>query len=135
MSEHFGERELRLLTVAEEVEIETQTGGPEADKPQRAVVWVVVVGEDVYVRSVNGDQGHWYQHLAANPAGALYADDRRLPIQAVPVQDTKLQLKVSEAYLRKYWQYPQDAAWMIAPTVLATTLRLDPDLRGGAHQG
>lgn len=82
--------------------------------------------------TVGGEQGHWYQHLTANPVGAIYADDMRLPIRAAPVFDTQLQLKVSEAYLRKYWQYPQDAAWIITPAVLATTLRLDPELQGGA---
>ena len=127
MNKHFDQRELRLLQDAEEIEIETGTEQSETGMPQRTVLWVVVVGEDVYVRSVNGEQGHWYQHLTANPAGVNYADDRRMPVHAAPVSDTQLQLKVSDAYLRKYWQYPQDVAWIVGPAVLATTLRLEPD--------
>jgi hypothetical protein len=134
MSKHFDQRELRLLGDTEEIEIETCMGLPETAEPKRTVVWVVVVGEDVYVRSVNGEQGHWYQHLAANPVGAIYAHDSRLPIRAVGVIDTQTQLKVSEAYLHKYRQYPQDAAWIITPTVLATTLRLDPGVEHSQNQ-
>ncbi|MGD0491290.1 MAG: DUF2255 family protein [Steroidobacteraceae bacterium] len=132
MSKHFDQSQLRLLDDVEEIEIETRTGLLETDTPQRTVVWVVVVDEDVYVRSVNGELAHWYQHLTANPVGAIYADDRRLPIHAAPALDPQLQLRVSEAYLRKYRQYPQDAAWLIVPTVLATTLRLDPE--GTTHE-
>ncbi len=129
MSKHFDEHELRLLKDAEEIEIETGAELLETDKIQRTVLWVVVVGQEVYVRSVNGTQGHWYQHLTANPAGVIYADEIRMPVHAAPVFDTQLQRKVSEAYLRKYAQYPQDVAWIIGPEVLATTLRLEP----GSH--
>jgi hypothetical protein len=132
MNKHFDQRELRLLHETEEIEIETVAPRLAADKPQRAVLWVVVVDEDVYVRSVNGEQGHWYQHLTANPLGAIYADDRRMPVRAAPITDNQLQLKVSAAYLHKYAQYPHDVAWIIGPAVLATTLRLEPDSQGGA---
>ena len=129
MSEHFDQRALQLLDDAEEIEIETRIEPADKGVPQRTVLWVVVVGADVYVRSVNGEQGHWYQHLTANPAAAIYADDERMPVHAAPVSDTEVQLKVSAAYLRKYAQYPQDVAWIIGPSVLATTLRLEPDNR------
>ena len=127
MSKHFDQHELRLLQDAEEIEIETCTEQSETGQPQRAVLWVVVVSDDVYVRSVNGEQGHWYQHLTANPAGVIYADDRRMPVHAAPVSDKEVQLQVSDAYLRKYGQYPQDVAWIIDTAILATTLRLEPD--------
>lgn len=128
MKTYFDERALRLLDETEEIEIETRV--PNTHDVHRATLWVVVVGSDVYVRSANGEQGHWYQELTANPAGAIYADEERLPIHAAPVADTELQLKVSEAYLRKYAQYPHDVAWITGPAVLATTLRLEPDPRG-----
>lgn len=130
MTQHFDQRELRLLHETEEIEIETSAPGSDPEGLQRAVLWVVVVGEDVYVRSVNGEQGHWYQHLTKDRAAVIYADERRMPVRAAAVSDTQLQLKVSEAYLRKYAQYPQDVAWIIGPGVLATTLRLEPDSRG-----
>jgi hypothetical protein len=63
MSKHFDQSQLRLLDDVEEIEIETRTGLLETDTPQRTVVWVVVVDEDVYVRSVNGELAHWYQPI------------------------------------------------------------------------
>ena len=124
MGQHFAPHELRLLDVTEEIEIETVRS--DTQELQRATIWVVVVGPHAYVRSVNGEEGHWYRQLTANSAGAIYAEDQQIPIRAVPVSDSSIQLQVSEAYRRKYGLYPQDVAWIIEPTVESTTLRLEP---------
>lgn len=131
MDKHFAAYELRLLDDTEEIEIETVRS--DTKEAQRAVVWVVVVDCEAYVRSVNGAQGHWFQQLAANPRGAIYAEDQQMPIRAVPVSDSDIQLKVSEAYARKYAFYPQDVAWMVGPEVLSTTLRLEPRPPGASE--
>jgi hypothetical protein len=121
MGEHFGPDDLRVLTNVEEIEIETVQ-----EQQHRRTIWVVVVGSDAYVRSVNGEQGGWYQELVAKPVGAVYADDQRIPFHAVPVSDAETQSQVSVAYLRKYAQYPHDVAWIVGPKLLPTTLRLEP---------
>ena len=123
MSQHFDLDELRLLTDAEEVEIETEIVQEQQD---RRVIWIVVVGSHPYVRSVNAKQGHWYQELIAKSAGAIHASGRRIPVRAVPVSDAETLMQVSEAYVRKYPHYPDDVAWLIGPEVLPTTLRLEP---------
>jgi len=124
MIEQFEERELRLLRETEEIEIETTLN--QTRELHRATVWVVVVGSDVYVRSVNGAQGHWYQQLTANRIGSIYADEKRLPVRAAPVSDAQLLEQVNDAYLSKYGHYPHDVAWIIGPQVTPTTLRLHP---------
>ena len=124
MDKHFAPHELQLLDSTEEIEIETVHS--DSQELHRAVIWVVVVGPHAYVRSVNGEQGHWYRHLIANSVGAIYAEDRHMPIRAVPITDVQIQLQVSEAYQRKYGLYPQDVAWIVGPTVQSTTLRLEP---------
>jgi len=123
MSEHFDLGNLRLLNDIEEFEVETDAAQEERD---RRVVWVVVVGADPYVRSANGQKGHWYRELIAKSVGAIYADGRRIPFHAVPVSDAETLTQVSEAYMRKYAQYPDDVAWLVSSEVLATTLRLEP---------
>ncbi len=122
MRESFGPDDLRLLNDIEEIEVEIDTMQEQQD---RKIIWVVVVGSDAYVRSVNGEQGHWYQELLAKPC-SVYADDQRIPVQAVPVSDAETQGQVSVAYMRKYWQYPHDVAWLVGAEVLPTTLRLVP---------
>ena len=119
---HLDEDNVRLLSEAEEIEIETVPSGAQT---HRATIWVVVVDSKVYVRSANGEQGHWYQELTANPVGAVYADGRRIAVRAVPVSDSTIHSQVSEAYKRKYAEYPQDVAWLLRPDVLPTTLRLE----------
>ncbi len=123
MRESFGPDDLRLLNDIEEIEVEIDTVQEQQD---RRTIWVVVVGSDAYVRSVNGKQGHWYQELVAKSVCSVYADGQRIPVQAVPVSDAETQAQVSVAYMRKYWQYPHDVAWLVGAEVLPTTLRLEP---------
>ena len=123
MCESFRADDLELLSDIEEIEVETETL---QEQPHRRTVWVVVVGSDVYVRSVNGKEGHWYQELVAKSACSVYADDRRIPVQGVPVSDAAIQAQVNVAYVRKYSMYPDDVAWLVGPDVFPTTLKLQP---------
>jgi hypothetical protein len=124
MNQHFEPENLQLFEEIEEVEIETRSS--ERGEPHRAIVWVVVVGADVYVRSVNGHEGHWYQHLIAKSPAAINAQDQRIAVSAVPVADASTQQQVSDAYRRKYALYPQDVAWIVGSDVAPTTMRLEP---------
>jgi hypothetical protein len=56
----------------------------------------------------------------------LYAGVRKLPVHLEPVSDAATIARMSEAVLRKYVQWPNDARAMVRDEVLATTLRLHP---------
>ena len=59
--------------------------------PKSAVViWVVVDGDDVFVRSWLGTRGRWYKDLAAGGPATLEFAGRRLPVQAIPASDDRL---------------------------------------------
>lgn len=97
-----------------------------AKHPGNAVViWVVVTGDKVFVRSVRGDSGRWYRDLAAGGSATLEFGGRRLDVQAVPERDSDLIERVSREYLRKYRPSPYAQA-MVRAEVLPTTLRLEP---------
>ncbi len=51
----FTTDELRLLEETAEVEIETHA--PSDGAPSRTIIWIVVDGVDVFVRSVRGARG------------------------------------------------------------------------------
>ena len=121
MGQHLGQRELNLLDDTEEVEIETMRS--DTQKPYRTTIWVVVVGSDAYVRSVNAEEGHWYQQLMAQAAGTIHADGKQISVHGVHVADALMCQVVSEAYQHKYLMYPQDVAWIVAPEARRTTLR------------
>ena len=122
MPKHFDTNALNQLTNAEEIEIETRSP---TGRTRRTTIWVVVDDNDVYVRSVRGRNGRWYQHITAKPDAAIHIDGRRLAIHAVPVTDKALIGRVSNDYLRKYRDDPS-ANSMVIEEILPTTLRLEP---------
>ncbi len=126
MNDTFDAETLRLLDETKEVRIETRRDG---DSPEhRTIIWVVVVEGEVFVRSVRGPRGHWYRKVSGNPAGAVHAGDRRIPVRAAPATDTPTTQAVSEAIRSKYEQdWPGPTAAMVRPDVLPTTLKLSPN--------
>ena len=123
MPKHFDTNVLNQLANAEEIEIETRSA---TGRTRRTTIWVIIDGNDVYVRSVRGRNGHWYQNITANPDGAIHIDGRRLAVHAVPVTDEALIARVSSDYLRKYRDDPSSANSMVLEEILPTTLRLEP---------
>jgi hypothetical protein len=114
---------LDQLRTVEEIEIETRSA---ADRPaSRVIIWVVVVDDDDFVRSVRGPAGRWYRNLVANPSGAIVTDERAHPVRAVSVVDSPTISAVSREFLRKYASSPHVSP-MVREDVLATTLRLEP---------
>jgi hypothetical protein len=114
---------LDLLAAVEEVEIETRAS-PMAPR-HRVIIWVVVDGGEVFVRSVRGTRGRWYREIRSNPLGALHADGAVIPVRAVPAADAPSIARCSRALARKYAGDPSLGS-MLVPDVLGTTLRLVP---------
>jgi hypothetical protein len=94
--------------------------------PKSAVViWAVVAGDEVFVRSWRGAKGRWYRDLASGGLATLEFADRRLAVRAIPASDPAAVAKADREYLRKY-QRSSHAQEMVRPDVLSTTLRLEP---------
>jgi hypothetical protein len=117
----LSEDQLEILDEANLVVIETRSG-------QRAIgtiIWVVVDDGDVFVRSVRGESGKWYQRARAEPDVTLRVGDDRIRFTAVPAWDAESVERVSAALRRKY---PPGGSVdsMLHPEVLGTTLLLEP---------
>jgi hypothetical protein len=94
--------------------------------PKSAVViWVVVDGGDVFVRSWLGTRGRWYKDLAAGGPATLEFAGRRLAVQAIPASDDASVERASREILRKY-RHSSHAQEMVRSEILPTTLRLEP---------
>lgn len=120
---HFEADVLNRLAHTEEIEIEVPHLGADAGF-HLTTLWVVVVGDAVYIRSWSGDAGHWYQVVREHPQAAVYLDGHRTPVRAVPVTDAATIAQVSDAYHRKYGDDPALPS-MVREEILPTTLRLD----------
>src|SRR4029079_4209923 len=77
----FSGEDLEAIDAAEEVRIETQAPG---GATHTTIIWIVRDDSEVFVLSVNGEDGRWYQEAKANPAVAIHVDRKRLPATAIP---------------------------------------------------
>lgn len=119
----FDAAELELLD--RETEVVIVTTRPDGSL-RRTIIWVVVDDGTVYVRSVRGERGHWFQAALDKPSEvALVAGEQPIPVVAVPATDESSVSRCSGALERKYAGDP-DTPSMLRPAVLGTTLRLEP---------
>jgi hypothetical protein len=118
----FSRDDLATMDTAKTVRIETSAG---PDSPvHRTIVWVVVDGEDVFVRSWRGVTARWYREALANPDIAIHLGKRRLAAAAVPARDPHSVERTSKALKQKYEGDPSVRS-MVRDEILITTLRLD----------
>lgn len=91
----------------------------------KTIIWIVVVDDTVYVRSVRGDEGHWYQRALANPLLAIHVGVERIEFRAVHISDPDERVAVSNALRDKY---PAGGSLdrMTRANVVDNTLRLEP---------
>jgi hypothetical protein len=115
----FNSEDLRILHASEEVQVET--------RPDKLIpIWIVVADEHVYVRSVKGLRGQWYQRLAGGEAVQLRADGKTWKVHGEHVDQQQID-RVSEALREKYGEcYPRETQMMLESETLPTTLQLHP---------
>jgi hypothetical protein len=117
----FPKATLALLDRTKEVDIETRS-------PKGAIhalpIWIVVDGEDVFVRAVRGPSSRWYRELVAGP-GAVVADGKRIKVRAIAAPDADSVKRASDGYRKKYRKGGSLDSMLLPPT-LPTTLRLEP---------
>jgi hypothetical protein len=119
----FSRDDLDAIDRAKEVRIETSAG---PDQPlHKTIIWIVVDGEDAFVRSWRGVTARWYREALANPEVAIHVGKQRLAATAVPAHDEDSVTRTSAALERKYEGDPA-ARSMVRDEILITTLRLDP---------
>ncbi len=93
---------------------------------RRTIIWVVVDGEDAFVRSWKGERGHWYTSALDAPDDVhLTVGELRLPIAVQLADDEDSIARCSRALEQKYAGDPSTPS-MVKPHNLATTLRLVP---------
>lgn len=116
---------LDQLRDSKEIDIETTRKSGETT---RTTIWVVVDGDDVFVRSEYGDDGWWYRHLKARPEAVVHVRGRQvapMPVRAVVADDPESIERCSRGFRSKYGK-GRSVDMMTRPEVLHTTVRLEP---------
>jgi hypothetical protein len=117
----FPKEIVTLLDRTKEVDIETRS--PQG-RVHSVTIWVVVDGDDVFIRAVRGKTSRWFRELLAS-GGALVANRRRIPVRAVLAADPQSIKRTSDGYRKKY-RKGSSLDSMLVPEVLDTTVRLEP---------
>ena len=95
-------------------------------RPGRAVpIWVVRVGDELYVRSWRGEAGAWYRAAKARGAGRISSGGVKRDV-AFADADEAVNDEVDAAYRAKYARYPSYVEPMVTAQAQATTLKLVP---------
>jgi hypothetical protein len=93
-------------------------------------IWVVRVGDEIYVRSVNGPGSDWFGGTRARREGRIEADGVEKDVTLTDA-DGEINSEVDAAYRTKYGRYSANTiARITSPVAGSTTMRLVP--RGGA---
>ena len=118
-----------VADIAEREEVELETTRRSGAK-RKTIVWIVAEGPDVFVRSVRGEEGRWYQDLLANPEGVFHFRGRPklppVPFRAFHTPDAESVARTTRALNAKYRGQGASLGSMLQEPVLPTTLRLEP---------
>ena len=89
-------------------------------------IWVVRVGDDLYIRSAYGPDNPWFRRAKASGAGRIRADGLERDVTfAEPAPG--VHPAVDEAYRVKYdWYGPAILGTVVGPQAHAVTIRLLP---------
>lgn len=114
--------ELSRIGSAEELQIASLRADGTLRKP--VTIWVVRVGDELYVRSYRGQRGAWFRGVLERHAGHIQAGGVAQDVTFVEESDPAINDQIDAAYRAKYGRYPQYVAPMLTAEVRATTIRL-----------
>jgi hypothetical protein len=117
--------ELDKIGTAEELEIAPVRRDGTLSKP--VTIWVVRIGDDLYVRSYKGGGGAWFRAAQARHKGQIRAGGVEKDVTFVEETDPRINDQIDAAYRIKYGRYSaQYVEPMVAAEARATTLKLVP---------
>lgn len=116
------EQELKTFGDPDEVTVSTMRKDGTFRKP--VIVWIVRVGDDLYVRSVNGRDASWFRGMQSRHEGRIHAGSAEKDVSFEEVDGP--QEAIDAAYWDKYRRYPGIVPSIVKPKAQAATLRLVP---------
>ena len=96
---------------------------PDGTLQPARIIWVIRLGDDLYIRSVNGSDGAWFQGVQATQAGHIWAGGVDADV-AFEDADHNLDDEIDEEYRRKYGRSSSAVEHITNPQARSTTIRL-----------
>ncbi len=116
--------ELSKIGKAEELEIQSLRHDGTLRSP--VTIWVVRLGDDLYVRAVNGRTGAWFRSTQVRLAGHIQAGGVDKDVTFVDAEPG-LNDQIDAAYRAKYRRYAANIVnSVLTPQARASTIKLVP---------
>ena len=116
--------ELEKIAAADELQLASARPDGRLRKP--VTIWVVRLGDDIYVRSVNGRNSHWFRGVEDRHEGHIRAGGVDRDVRFVEAGDD-VNDEIEAAYRTKYRHYNASVVDpLFTPGAKAATLELVP---------
>src|SRR5512133_3152137 len=123
------DNELNKIGNAEELNIASLRADGTLRKP--VTIWVVRVGENLYVRSVNGRTSSWFRGVQTRHEGHIRAGGVEKDVTFVEEPDSNINDQIDAAYATKYRRYAASIISHInGSEARAATIKLEPRSMG-----
>jgi len=116
--------ELNKIGTAEELNIASLRSDGTLRKP--VIIWVVRLGDDLYVRSVNGRTSAWFRGVQVRHEGHIQAGGVEKDVTFVEDAGPEINAQLDAAYRVKYHRYPSSVDHINSPTARAAAIKLVP---------
>jgi len=116
--------ELNKIGTAQELQIAPLRADGTLRKP--VIIWVVRLGDDLYVRSVNGRTSAWFHGVQARHEGRIQAGGVEKDVTFVEEAGPEINKQIDAAYHVKYKRYPSSVDHINSPTARTATIKLVP---------
>jgi len=116
--------ELKKIGTAEELQIASLRADGTLRKP--VIIWVVRLGDDLYVRSVNGRTSAWFRGVQARYEEHIRAGGVEKDVTFVEELSSNINDQIDAAYAAKYRRYASIIPSINSSTARAATIKLVP---------
>jgi len=117
--------ELDKIETAEELQIASLRRDGTLRRP--VIIWVVRVGDDLYVRCVNGREGAWFRGAQTSHEGQIRAGGVVKDVTFLEEPDPDINEQIDGVYRSKYRRYATSIInSIISPEARSATIKLVP---------
>lgn len=115
-----------LTRIGNAEELQLATARVDGSVVPYTTMWVVRVGDEVYVRSAGGPERQWYRHARSSGTGRIRAGGVERGV-TFGEATADAHTAIDAAYHNKYDQYgPNIVGHVVGPAAKAITIRLLP---------
>ena len=96
-----------LVKIGEAEELQISAVRQDGALRNPVTIWVIRLGDELYVRSVNGRDSAWFRGVQVRYEGHIQAGGVEKDVSFVEEGDLNLNNKIDAVYREKYHHYPK----------------------------